>query len=402
MTDSENYFINILSGYINDTLVNSPQQIDIDWNEITKLSKIHNVLGIVFTMVNKYSLDVSDNCIKELKQRMLASSAFSVKQEYECSQLVKLLNDKKIRHIVSKGYVLRDYYPDKELRTMGDVDFLIDKDNQERLTDTLCENGYKVTDTYFNEVSFDKNGIHYEFHTQLLEDDLGNGIDYGEYFDNAFKKAKLREYDYTFELNNETHFIFLIAHIGKHFYNEGCGIRMIMDIAVFLKKFGSELDWKYISDECEKIKLTKLVNNVLYLCGKWFNTGNFVEIEPMSNELYDEIAKYILEAGTFGFYERNSGVKILRKNYGTSKRSSKVSKILNWFFPSSDDMRELSSWFRDKNKIYLPIAWIKRWVDAVRLKGKSVIFKAMGTIGGGNEAEKQLRLLKELGLYQSD
>lgn len=40
-------------------------------------------------------------------------------------QVIECLNQKKIFHVLMKGWVLKRYYPILELRTMGDIDFLI-------------------------------------------------------------------------------------------------------------------------------------------------------------------------------------------------------------------------------------------------------------------------------------
>lgn len=45
-------------------------------------------------------------------------------------------------------------------------------------------------------------------------------------------------------LSREYHFCFLIYHIAKHLSSTGAGIRMFLDIAVFLRCYGKEFDWK--------------------------------------------------------------------------------------------------------------------------------------------------------------
>ena len=76
------------------------------------------------------------------------------------------------------------------------------------------------------------------------------------------------------------------------------------------------------------------------------NKGNifnwFFPNSSMNIDLYKEIETYILEAGTFGFYERNNGIKLLRKSYGSGKQGS----VIAWVFPKDKDMRELSEWYK--------------------------------------------------------
>ncbi len=386
-------FKSILNIYMSNKIFSQTKKIN--WENIYHLASIHNVQGIISAVIKNNELCIPGEINSKLQKDFYSTLMYSVKQENETEKLLNILNKACIPHVLTKGYVVRNYYPDKELRTMGDIDILVSEENFEKAKELLKENDYRITDTYFNEVSFDKNNVHFEIHKSLLDEDLGNGYDYGKYFDQLCKKA-VKVKDNTYELNINDHLIYLIAHIGKHFYNEGCGIRMIMDIAVYINRFEYKLDWNYLWNEFEKIRLKKFAQNIFYICNKWFDTK--INVPNMDIELYNEIETYILEAGTFGFYERNSGVKLLRKSYGSGKQGN----VMSWFFPKDKDMRELSEWYKDKPILFLPAAWIKRWLDSFRTKKWSAISKALGTVKGKDIAEKQYGMLKELGIYQDD
>ena len=367
-------FLSILNAYINNKIFSQTKKIN--WERIYHLASIHSVQGIIAAVVsNNNKLCVQDEVRNKLQKDFYSTLMFSVKQEDEARKLFNILNKVCIPHVLTKGYVVRNYYPDKELRTMGDIDIFVSGENFEKAKKILKEYNYTITDTYFNEVSFDKNNVHFEIHKSLLNEDLGNGYDYGKYFDLLCNKA-VKIKDYTYELDVDDHLIYLIAHIGKHFYNEGCGIRMIMDIAVYVNKFTDKLDWNYLWNEFENIRLKKFAENIFYICNK--------------------IEAYILEAGTFGFYERNNGVKLLRKSYGSGNQGN----VMTWFFPSDKDMRELSEWYRNKSVLLLPVAWIKRWINSFVNKRQNIILKVFGIFCGKKEAKKQFTLLRKLGIYQ--
>lgn len=386
-------FLSILNSYINNKIFFKTTKIN--WESIYHLASIHSVQGIIAAVANNTKLCIPDAIKAKFQKDLYSTLMYSVKQEKEAESLLNILNKACIPHIMTKGYVVKNYYPDKELRTMGDIDILVSEESFEKAKELLKENDYTITDTYFNEVSFDKNNVHFEIHKSLLDEDLGNSYDYGKYFEQLCKKA-VKVKDHTYELSTDDHLIYLMAHIGKHFYNEGCGIRMIMDIAVYVNRFNDKLNWDYLWDEFEKIRLKKFAENIFFICNKWFNTEIYVP--NMSADLYKEIESYILEAGTFGFYERNSGVKLLRKSYGSGKQGN----VMAWFFPSDNDMRELSEWYKDKPMFLLPAAWIKRWFDSFRTKKWSAVSKVLGTVKGRDTAEKQYVILKELGIYQDN
>ena len=390
MINTENIFIKILSAYVN----NDDFEIyDFDCDELMHLADIHSVSGIVAAVLLKKEDKLSKEFATRLKNILVATTVRGVKQEIETNKIIKILNENKIWHLLTKGYIVKNYYRDRELRTMGDTDFLIKKEDFNTAVEILKKDDYKITDSYFDEVSFDKNNTHFEFHTNLLNENLGNNICYGEYFEDVCNKKAECISKYSFKLGINDHLIYLLAHIGKHFYNEGCGIRMILDIAVYLKHFEKEIDFDYVNKELDKIMLSKFSNNIFYLCKYWFESK--VECKKISCDLFLQIQKYILEAGVFGFYNRNIGIKLRRNGYGQNE------KILNWFFPSSEDMKQLCLWYKDKSVILLPLAWIFRIVNAVITKKKEVVLKACGIVYGRKEAIKQKKLLKELGIYQN-
>lgn len=386
-------FLGMLNLYINKK--NFFQSEKINWYSIYHLASIHSVQGIVAAVVRNNQLYIPNEINNKLQKDFYSTLMYSIRQEKEAENLIKIFNKYSMPHILTKGYIVRNYYPDKELRTMGDIDILVTDEDFEKAKDILKYHNYAITDTYFDEISFNKNNVHFEIHKKLLNEDLGNGYDYSKYFEQLCKKA-IKVNNYTYELNIEDHLIYLIAHIGKHFYNEGCGVRMIMDIAIYISNFKDKLDWNCLWNEFEKIRLKKFAGNIFFICNKWFDTN--IDVPDMNPNLYKEIEEYILVAGTFGFYERNSGIKLLRKSYGSGKQGN----IIAWFFPKDKDMRELSEWYKGKPIIFLPIAWIKRWIDSFRAKRWNSVSKVLGTVKGKNIATKQHFMLKQLGIYQNE
>ena len=47
---------------------------------------------------------------------------------------------------------------------------------------------------------------------------------------------------------------------------------MVMDIALYIKQYGKQMDWGYIWDEADKIELDAFIKKLLYICSRWFHT----------------------------------------------------------------------------------------------------------------------------------
>jgi len=387
-----NVFVSILSAFINkkDISVND----DVDLNKIYTLAKIHDVISIVEYKVNSEKYKKSPY--------FLAYVMNSLKKENAVNEIFKAFNENKLYHIIIKGHVLRDYYPVKELRTMGDADILVESSDINKANSIMLKLGYKKNEVRFGQWSYNKDSISIELHESLVHEEMWNSFDYGQYFKSAFDNTVVRN-GYTLELKKEYHFIFMIYHIAKHFESEGCGIRMIMDIAVFVKYFENKIDWEYIFKELYNIKLKKFAENIFYICKVWFDTSFPFKLRQIDENLFYEVSDYILSGGTFGFVNRSSGNKVIRQGYANNNgniETGRLKSMIQWIFPNDFKMRQLNLWYKDKSIVFLPVAWINRLILTLIKKRKSVVLKAIGVITQKDEAIKEYNLLYELGLYE--
>jgi hypothetical protein len=69
-----------------------------------------------------------------------------------------------------------------------------------------------------------------------------------DYYDDIWTKVSKREgYNYSYCLSDEDFYIYMIYHCAKHFKSGGLGIRMLMDVYVYLNSH-QNLDREYIDD----------------------------------------------------------------------------------------------------------------------------------------------------------
>lgn len=63
------------------------------------------------------------------------------------NQLIHQLDAHQIDHLLFKGFIVRDYYtPCPELRTFGDIDFVIRKEDRQKCDELMKELGYEPQD----------------------------------------------------------------------------------------------------------------------------------------------------------------------------------------------------------------------------------------------------------------
>ena len=183
-------------------------------------------------------------------------------------------------------------------------------------------------------------------------------------------------------------------------YSSGVGVRQFMDIAVFLNHYMQNMDWEYIYNELNKLKLKKFFDYMIYICQKWFHVNaRFLQISQIDNTVVDKLEEYILSGGTFGF-ERDANIRRLRKGY-TSKSSNRqvfvtMRALCKLVFLDRKSMEDFLPAL-EKFPFLLPIAWMKRWW--ILLHQKERVKKSLDNFGENiSEAEEQWKLLKKIGL----
>lgn len=398
MDNNGKYFFSLLTSFLKGEL--PPKPINIDWEKIYNLARIHFVSGAIYTAIQK--LDKAQQPEKQILKKFESDFFNTIlryeEQEKAHKEVIQKLNGDKIPHLFFKGSVLREYYPVKEMRTLGDIDFLLREEDQDKAKKALLEIGYKnLTNT--GHWQYVKGKVMLEAHDKLMYSEINEKADYSSYFESAWNNAKAEEKNFTYKLNTEYHLIFILTHIAKHFYGCGAGVRMILDVAVIIKEFGETLDYIYIWKELKKLRLDVFSKNIFEICARWFEVYVSDAKIEMEDETFEAISNYILEGGTFGFNNRNFAVHIIRKEYDKTSNSKLVQFKAFWkkIFLNYKTMINIYPIIK-KLPFLLPFAWIFRWLQCIVIKPKRTLSILKGLFSKVDEAEQAYKVLKRIGL----
>jgi len=244
MDQNTQYFFALLRSFLKETT--PPNTIEVEWEKIYELARIHFVSGAVYVAIQKLNKEnqPKEDILKKFKADFLATFMRYQKQKKMAEEITEKLTEEKIKHIFLKGSVVKEYYPVKEMRTLGDIDLLLHKQNQEPAKKAFIEIGYKNISSskscgYWH---YEKNNLRIDVHDTLMYSEINKKADYVYYFEKVWENATPRDKGYKYELNMEFHLMFLLTHMAKHFYNHGCGVRMFLDMAVIINKRGFKFE----------------------------------------------------------------------------------------------------------------------------------------------------------------
>ncbi|MCD8327235.1 MAG: nucleotidyltransferase family protein [Lachnospiraceae bacterium] len=145
-----------------------------------------------YITVQDHNLCSDEPLLNNMAQAFMLTVGNSVNQELALSTVLHLLNTNGIRYIIFKGTVLREYYPDKELRTMGDIDLAIDKADKDRVHKVMLDVGvsYDEVDSHAEVSNYELNGVTFEIHTRVISNNLFDTVDYIRIFQRFVFKGR--------------------------------------------------------------------------------------------------------------------------------------------------------------------------------------------------------------------
>lgn len=398
--DTALIFTDALKCFIKD----KPYKSEISENDLKKvfsLAEIHDLSPILYyTLKDNESFIASNIPIKtELKKKY----RYAIFRSSQNDDYIKLIEEEfkkgNIKIIFFKGAQLKKYYPVAELRTMGDIDCLINETDRESAHKIMCNLGYINSAKSLDVWEYNKGKMHIEMQSCLAHNGIGNGFDYTSYFSDAFDHTVAD--NHRLRLENEYYLCYLIYHIAKHLSSTGAGIRMIMDIAVFTNHFEPVIDKEKFCKILEETKLKGTANAVFALCDKWFNT-DFIQKFGFDGDIPEGLEEYIINGGTFGFKTHDTGDIYRRKALEPDKENSKLSYrmqvLKDFFFPSADYLTRYLPALK-KHRYLLPLAWLIRIFVGVFKHGKHSVY-TLNSIKSGDDDRtfKEAEMLRKMGI----
>lgn len=282
----------VLFELIKKSLFNIPPTIpyDVDWQDVLTEAKAQTVVALVADAVPKeYSA--------EWQILSSQSTAHYMRALYEQTNLCKLLDINGIPFVIIKGSAAAMYYPKPQLRTMGDIDFLVPQTNFDKARKLLESNGYVFCGDYGDDrdYTYQKGNVIFELHHRYSD----NGFDIEDVITEGVRNAQTHEIGgHSFPtLPTSINGLVLLDHIRHHIYG-GLGIRQIIDFMMFIAA-QEQLD--SFLPLVEKAGLYTFLKVLTKMCIKYFGLPDrFNFCKDADNDLAEQLLNTVLSGGNFG------------------------------------------------------------------------------------------------------
>lgn len=330
---------------------------ELKFEEIVELShKNHMDYLLMGALLNTEGLEEKKS--KILRAYVMQSIIKTTTQVMELKKIIRCFEEKEIVNQPMKGAKMKFIYPRPEMREMSDIDILIRQDCMEKAEDELKEMGYTLHQAIKHHDIYVKAPLMVvEAHRAMYDKTVDNNQ--YDYFSDFSKTVLQDGCSYTYDFKTEDFYIYMIAHMAKHFYVKGCGIRNLVDIYVYLQAKEKEMDREYIDIELKKLGLDVFTDHMESIAMDWLNH------KPLS-KFQQQVFDYMLDSGIYGKDENGIWNKFSEEKQ--KKKDVSVKQLKKWyFFPPLSYMTEYYPWL-ERIPVLLPVAWGIRACRGVFMK----------------------------------
>jgi len=299
-------------------------------------------------------------------------------------ELVDKFEEKNIKSIPLKGCILKHLYPMPDYRQSGDIDILVAEEDFFKVAPVMEELGYAGDAGDEIEIHITYRRPPYvlmEIHKKLVETRQRTS----EYLSDVWKYASpLKGYNNRFEMDKETTYVYIVAHMAKHIKNGGAGIRLVLDIWVLLRLWEKEFDKEKLDSALKAAKLYEFNNWAAALAKLWFGG------ESCEDKNVHILGEYVVDSGIYGNNENRKKLNAsIVEDDKKAMMTYRVKKLFKSVFLPVVIMRNQYP-VLVKYKFLLPVMWIHR-VFKILFKDRGKVSKRLSSSLEINDDAKELR-----------
>ena len=313
---------------------------DLDWEALFDFAKRQAIVGVLFTGVEKMPMGKRPPNMILMNWFAMVERVKAKNEELNKAVIEVTTRFKKdgFPNCVLKGQGNALMYPNPALRMPGDID-LWPLAEREQIYQYVRKD-FPKTEMLYHHLEYPiLKGVMTEVHffPMFLNNPLYNGR-----FQKWLKSISQQQCENWVELpqgtfsrpTDEFNLIYQLAHIRHHFFDEGVGMRQLMDYYFLLCQMESgKLNVERVKDTLRYLGLYKFAGAVMFVMHKMFGLApQYLLVKP-DEKIGTLLEEEVLMTGNFGHHD---------KRFGDLKKLSRPKRLLlllkknlrfGWYFP---------------------------------------------------------------------
>ena len=292
MNNEEKLIVTALSDYVEGRSTSKPDY-DFSYEKLLETAKIQDICGIIWVQLRSF---IPKGDVREKLRNCFHNEIYLyVKRKYYFGEFEKQLNSEGINYIPLNGLVYSLFYPDSELRSMNDVDVLVDDLRIDDVRRILVSLGYSIYDSAGSGFTCNKEEVIIEVHTRAFSADIGNGADLPAFFESVWERSKAVDRRFLPDLNYN--FVLIAANLARHISEFKSGIRPFLDMILMS---GYITDVPYVEKKLEELNLLEFIKVASSIVYRLFNVKLPFQQTGISEVFFEESVAVIFSDGLHG------------------------------------------------------------------------------------------------------
>ena len=370
----------------------------VDWSAVLAEAQRHKVTALLYPAIR--SMDgVPEAIFNKVCGTVIAVAMASEAMLKEQRRILDLLEARQIPCAVLKGTSVAYLYPHPELRTIGDIDILVDEENLDEACKALQGDGFAPSYTAEKHLCLQKGAVWVEMHRMVsVFPESEKGRFTKQTMTDALRHTQEAEIGgVRFPmLSGAYQIIALLAHMEQHLATSGIGLRQVCDWAVTAHALRNCFDGETLAllERCGLLRFAKIMTR---LCERHLGLPPCQWTAGAPDTLVDAMLSDVLEGGNFqAQHAKRPLADVLTDAYDVAGKG-KTNLFRNYVRYLKKYLRQSYPWA--KSRLWLPVFGVflpARWGVRVLL-GKRKKINLMHAAGMAREREK---LLREMKLYR--
>lgn len=362
-------FLQVLKAALEDRPAEVPQTVTAEqWGRLFELARAHQVLPMILQAVHDcpVAVTIPPQLLGQCRQQARRMVMIQTVKTARFLPLLHKLQAAGVEPLVVKGIVCRNLYPHPDQRMSSDEDLLIPSEKMEQCHRVLTDWGLVTEDDLTDfEVSYrePEGALYLEVHQSLFPPQSDAYGDFNRFFLDA--RSRSIEIGGIPTLGWTDHLFYLICHAFKHFLHAGFGIRQVCDVTLFANKFGTDVDWQRLYENCRAIRAEKFAASMLRIGEKHLTfdperacyPGIWREISVDEGPMLADL----LDSGIYGSADQNRlhSSNMTLGAVEAQKQGRERGMVLKSLFPPVKALQGRYPYLK-KCPALLPLAWGSR------------------------------------------
>ncbi len=363
-----------------------------EWKALYRLARRQSLSGALCTALGSAPMP-------EAASSRLRRDAFQMLARYEAQReivtdIAAAFGAAGIDHLFFKGAVVREYYAQPAMRSMGDVDLVIRPDTANEAHKAMLALGFVCEEKSGEVWSYTRREYLVEMHLVVRRYDVHRQE--AVWYDDPFADAVPTD-GTTYRWSDAQEAAHAVMHLAAHFCAGGCGLRQWMDVAVLCARFPQEALWRAVYQRLKPFGMHHFLEHALAVCCKWFDAPAPTALcRPLDEETTATLLSRVLQDGTFGADQRLM-IADARKERRRQKDNGRFMRAVRWVFPETSYIRTRFP-YAARHGVLLPVAYVHRLAKGVTKHRRTHLQRMQYAREQQGDLEREVAFFDALGL----